>query len=634
MSPAGSAGSAGPAGSAGRGRWWRFGRGGGEPTPPHAPPHAPPHLPPDGHAPARAASERPASPTDAEPTDPGPDPTTLEAPDHTVREATERAVAEAAELLGPRYRAPDALLPALDALDGYRELAARPMRVALVGRVSAGKSTLVNALLGAHRVETGAEELTFNVSRLTHGPDRTVTVHYKDGRPVSRHHPDELRALTARARGDEDPADRDRLRAIDHLVVTDPSPYLRSFDLVDTPGLDSVLGVDSANTLRFLGRSADDVRADSLGHAGSADALVLVFARGLAQGEEELLADFTGAGFGPGGGPGTGPGADPGGGPGGTPRPGTPAPGGTRTPGGALTTVGVLTKTELYWPEHPDPLAEGRRVADRVMTAAGGTRLMYDLRPVCSLVGAAAGQLTEADHADLAALATVEPVLLARRAARGPYFTTRPYPDLPVPADRRERLFGLLAGYGLTLACGLIRDGVDNLPELRAELDRRSGLADFRRLLADHFGARADLIKLRRIVDRARTLPDTLPPGGATDPRLRAAVDRAVGRFVDLEVQQHAFRELTVLRDCYDGRLADLAEADRLELRRVIGEFGTGTAARLGLPEGTGRAELRRAALDRLAHWSTLTTDPTFAGPARRACQVLRRSYERLAAGL
>ncbi|MFJ8434650.1 dynamin family protein [Kitasatospora sp. NPDC094019] len=598
------------------GRWWRFGRGGEHPPgPPHASPpglpNARPHAPPaPGVAGLPGAPDGPGAdtaPTGAPRLAAAPEPAVREA---TVREATERAVTEAADLLGPRHRAPAALLPALDVLDGLRDLAARPMRVALVGRVSAGKSTLVNALLGAHRVETGTEELTFNVSRLTHGPERLITVHYKDGRPADRHHPDELRALTARVHDDGDPAELarlDRLRAIDHLVVTDPSPYLRSFDLVDTPGLDSAFGADSANTLRYLGRSPDEVRTASIGHAGSADALVLVFARGLARGEEELIADFRGSGLGSAG------------------------------SGSALTTVGALTKVELYWPEHPDPLAEGRRNADRVMTAAGGTRLMYDLRPLCSLVGAAAWQLTEADFADLAGLAAVEPALLARRAARGPYFTTRPYPDLPVPADRRAHLFGLLAGYGLTLACELIRDGVAGLPELRAELDRRSGLADFRRLLTEHFGARADLIKLRGIVDRARTLPDTLPaellpPDRPSAARLRATVDRAAGRFVDLEVQQHAFRELIVLRDCYDGRLTGLSEPELREIQRVVGEFGVTTAARLGLPEGADGSELRRVALDRLAHWSAMTVDPTFAGPARRACQVLRRSYERLAA--
>ncbi|MFE1317772.1 dynamin family protein [Kitasatospora phosalacinea] len=550
---------------------------------------------------------RPPAPAAAPPPPPtpGPDPAPDPVPEpETVREATARALGEAAALLGPAHAVPTALRPVAGALAEYRELAGRPMRVALVGRVSAGKSTLVNALLGAHRVETGAEELTFNVSRLTHGTDRAVTVHYRDGRAPTRHRPEELAELSARARA-EDPGELDRLRAVDHLVVDDPSPYLRAFDLVDTPGLDSVLGTDSANTLRFLGRSADQVRADSVGHAGGADALVLVFARGLAQGEEELLADFTGAGLGPGGGSGS-----EGGG------------------GGALTTVGALTKVELYWPEHPDPLAEGRKVADRVMTAAGGTRVMYDLRPVCSLVGAAAGQLTDADFADLAALAAVEPALLARRAARGPYFTTRPYPDLPVPPERRARLFGLLAGYGLTLACGLLRDGVPDLPALRAELDRRSGLAEFRSLLADHFGARADLLKLRRLVDRSRTLPALLPATAGA--RERAAVERAVGRFVDLEVQQHAFRELTVLRDCYDGRLTGLSDRELREVRQVAGEFGSTAAARLGLPPGTAAEELRRTAAGRLAHWAALTADPAHAGPSRRACQVLRRSYERL----
>ncbi|MCU7820808.1 hypothetical protein [Kitasatospora sp. DSM 101779] len=73
------------------------------------------------------------------------------------------------------------------------------------------------------------------------------------------------------------------------------------------------------------------------------------------------------------------------------------------------------------------------------------------------------------------------------------------------------------------------------------------------------------------------------------------------------------------------ARLADL-----LELRRVAGEYGTDPAARLGLPAGTPRPELPRRAVARLAHWSALTADPAFGGPDRRACQVLRRSHERL----
>ncbi|NER07739.1 MAG: GTP-binding protein HSR1, partial [Okeania sp. SIO3C4] len=44
-----------------------------------------------------------------------------------------------------------------------------PMRVAVVGKIKAGKSSLMNALLGESVVATGAEELTFNVNWFKYG---------------------------------------------------------------------------------------------------------------------------------------------------------------------------------------------------------------------------------------------------------------------------------------------------------------------------------------------------------------------------------------------------------------------------------------------------------------------------------
>ncbi|WP_433043232.1 dynamin family protein [Dactylosporangium sp. CS-033363] len=468
-----------------------------------------------------------------------------------------------------------------------------PMRVALVGRVSSGKSTLANALLGAPLAPTGVEELTFNVNWIGHGPRRELTVHFTDGRPPERRDPAELEALTVRAR-DGDKQHRRLLRAIDHLRVTDPNEHLRAFDLVDTPGLDSVFQTDSQNTLRFLGRTGDDVRAASAAHAGRADALVVVFARGLAANEEELLADFAGPGVG-----GSGP----------------------------VTTVAALTKVELSWPQYPDPLAEGRRLAERVMSAPGARRVLYEVRPIASLVAAAAATFTEDELGDLIGLSTVDPSTLERRLRRGPFFATREYDDLPVPPQRRAALLRRFGQYGIWLAAGLVRDGARDAAELRAELTARSGLPGFRALLTGHFGNRAELIKLRGALDLAYRLRDRR--AAALGPHERAVLLDACAPLLALDRDEHAFRELEVLRLYYDDALAFTPD-DAADLLRVTGEHGTAPADRLGLPSPAAPPELLAAARARLGEWAARDLDPLYEGRTRRAVQVVRRSYERL----
>ena len=58
------------------------------------------------------------------------------------------------------------------------------------------------------------------------------------------------------------------------------------------------------------------------------------------------------------------------------------------------------------------------------------------------------------------------------------------------------------------LACHLIREGVDDPAKLREQLREISGLTKFRQTLVDHFGERADLIKLDRLIERTRDLCD------------------------------------------------------------------------------------------------------------------------------
>jgi len=479
--------------------------------------------------------------------------------------------------------------PARALLSEQRGRLLSTLRVAVVGRVSSGKSTLVNALLGGYRVPTGATELTYNVNWLRYGEEPGILIHFRDGQPVQRRELTDLERMTVRAGDDREL--RDFLSRIEYVEVRDTNPQLLDFDVIDTPGLDSYFGSDSANTLRFLGRAEEDVRAATVAHGSQADALVLVFARGLARGDTDLLADFQGAGL------------------------------ATATP---ITAVGAFTKVELYWPEH-DPMTEGRRVAGKMMTEAGASRLLFELRPVASLVGAGAATLTEDEYCDLAELGRLAPDLLASRVARGPLFTSRNYDDMPVPATRRRALFRKLGGYGIVLSCGLIRDGLDTRTGLREELIARSGVAAFKQLLAGHFGNHADAIKLQRAIaalqERQRLILPELPP------RQRLRMDSAVAEVTRLGFAEHAFAELAVLQHHYDGRL-ELTAAQAAELLLVTGEQGTSLAARVGLPAHASAEALLRRAKERLAEWASYTADPSHSGPTRRAGQTIQRSYE------
>ncbi|MBC7271130.1 MAG: dynamin family protein [Streptomyces sp.] len=504
-----------------------------------------------------------------------------------LRTRAEAAFERAALLLtGPEFAAARARL------DDIRRGFAAGLHVVLLGRVSAGKSTLVNALLEEDRAPTGSTELTFHVTRLHHAPDATLTLHYRDGRPPRTGSPDDFRTLVTRAH--HDPDRHAELRAVDHLDLGLPNRHLTHFDLVDTPGLDSWLGEDSARTLRFLGRTGADVRTATVDHAGRADALVLVLASGLAESEERLLEDVTGTGL---------RGVEP------------------------LTAVGALTKTEYYWPSCPDPLAEGRRVAHRLMHRSGAHRTLFDLVPVASLLATGATAATPAEMTDLTELATVEPAVLTARVRRGPYFATRDYADLPLPPERRRALLERFGGYGTVLACRLIRDGLTDTTALRDELLRRSNIPRLRTLLLEHFGNRADAVKLDHAVREAETLPDLA--GTGTDTWVRWHIEEATGEIARLRLTEHVFQELVLLRRVYDGSLT-LTPAETAEILTVTGERGGTPCERLGLNGSAHPDTLVRTALRRQAYWAAVDLDAARTPETAEAARIVRRCYDLL----
>lgn len=115
-----------------------------------------------------------------------------------------------------------------------RRLAAGRLRVAVVGEAKRGKSTLVNALLGAAVLPVGVTPVTAVATTLCFGHRPRVQVHYLDGR-VEEHPLAALGDLVTEA---GNPGNRRGLAEV--TAYLDVSLLNGGVELIDTPGVGSV----------------------------------------------------------------------------------------------------------------------------------------------------------------------------------------------------------------------------------------------------------------------------------------------------------------------------------------------------------------------------------------------------------
>ena len=143
---------------------------------------------------------------------------------------------------------------------------ANPVRIALLGEVKAGKSTLVNALVGEKVAPTDVLEATAVVQLLRHGPSEGIIV-YKDGRRESLK-PVDLYSLLDDNRGDVQFAN-----SIERVELSLPLPGLESIEILDTPGLASMSATLSQKTLEEIATLDVVVWVFNAHHAGAQDVL-------------------------------------------------------------------------------------------------------------------------------------------------------------------------------------------------------------------------------------------------------------------------------------------------------------------------------------------------------------------------
>jgi hypothetical protein len=448
-----------------------------------------------------------------------------------------------------------------------------PLRVALVGRVKAGKSTLLNALVGARVAPTDAGECTRVVTEYRHGAVPRVVLHGTDG--AARDLP--VRRAGGGLRLDLAGTPPEEVAS---MVVDWPSPDLLGATLVDTPGTGSLSAGTSDRTHAFLGTEAGLAGADAVVH----------LTRQPQPDDLAVLRDFQAA---------------------------------TGATGTLTTTITVLSRADEVGAGRIDALQAAAAVARRMSADPQLRAVSSAVVPVAGRLALAGRTLRHGDLVALRALAGADPAAVTAMLLTADRFG-RPETAVPLSAEVRAGLLERLGLFGIRLSVALVRAGIGDADALAGELLRRSGLAELQRLLAVHFTARGGPVRAAAALRLVEELLEEHPVDGAD--AVRAEVERI--RLASDDVAELALLART---RAPGGPLpaALLAEGERL-----LGASGTTPAARLGLPGGTPAGALRTAALQALRRWRDVGADPLADRAAADAADVVVRSCEGVLAAL
>ena len=447
-----------------------------------------------------------------------------------------------------------------------------PLRVAIAGRVKAGKSTLLNALVGERLAATDAGECTRIVTWYRHALGYRVTAALR---------PSGSEDLPFRREDGELQIDLDgrAIDSIERIEVGWPSQKLVDLTLIDTPGLGSADERHSERTtFALLDRGADG--------PGEADA-VLYLMRHLHRSDSQFLEAFMDRSI---------------------------------AQASPVNAIVVLSRADEIGAARPDALDSARSIAARYAANQQVRELASGVVPVAGLIAETGATLRQEQFEWLRQVAQLDDPRREQLLRSVDRFRD---PDLsPLGEEIREELLGRLGLYGLRLAVRLIADGqVRSATELSGALLEHSGIRELQRVLAEQYTARAQALKARSALAALRVIGEELDRRGvpaATD--LVQAVDR-------LEASSQALALLRLLHLVLSGQVA-LGADERAEIDRLC---GSGSAAeRVGLETDSPPADVRTAAIAGIERWRSRAGNPMSDRQTIEAAEIVSRAYEEI----
>jgi hypothetical protein len=433
-----------------------------------------------------------------------------------------------------------------------REVLARldePMRVAIAGRVKAGKSTLMNAMVGERLAATDAGECTRIPTWYRYGESYRVMAIRRDGEPK------ELRFNRDSGKLEIDLGFL-AVEDVERIEVEWPLEPLRDGILIDTPGLASMDDTASIRTRELLGLDSD--------RTSQADA-VLYCLRHLHRSDAEYLSAFLDHSV---------------------------------AGASASNAIAVLTRADEIGAGRPDALESAGRIAARYAGDPRVRAMCAAVVPLVGLMGETGLSLTESEAATIRDLAAQTDAELTDQMVSADRFAGA---GGVVPNDHRAALLDRLGLYGLRVAVAYAREAAaEERRPMAADIGRHlvahSGMGALAQAMVRYFVPQAEALKARSALIGLRAVANDV---AEADPAL---ADRQLGR---LELLELATADLLVQRIRFllasgEVRLPELEEAQANRL------LSSGTAAsRLGLPHDADTEMLLRRAAASVELWRT-----------------------------